>query len=109
MTVYELAEEIPATRRKDPIAGWRHEMDMYLADIRALSPHSPEEIYPTLLAISGRLTEIRILIMRNDNRQATAFRTRELDPFMGEIERQFKMWSRHQSVMETEYKLAGKL
>jgi hypothetical protein len=68
---------------------------------------APDEIFVRLAGMSARLSEIRFQVVRSDQRVLQAFRTREIDPFLEEVDRQFKIFSRIQTVKEWELKMAG--
>lgn len=61
------------------------------------------EILMQLAAFTAYGSELRGQIQRADTRRLQAFRTKELDPFIDECDRQFKVWSRVQSVRQMEW------
>ena len=91
----------------DNVAKLRAEIDGYHRQLRQLVAMDTAEVLQTLSAISARVAELRVQLQRRPERQATALRTKELDPLHEEIDRQFKFHSRILSVREMEAKAAG--
>lgn len=83
------------------------ELDDYLTRLRDLNSLPPVEVFQALSAISARLAEIRNRLIRTDNRRFTALRTKEVDPLIDEVDRQFKFHSRIQAVRDSEMRLSG--
>ena len=54
----------------------------------------PDEIFRSLSAFTARMNHIRTGIVRTDNKRYSSFRTKEIEPFITECDRQFKIWSR---------------
>jgi CRISPR/Cas system-associated endonuclease Cas3-HD len=87
----------------DDVSGWRKELDsnyLRMADFGSLDSR---EIFVMLAAFTSRASYLRSRIYRTENRVLNAFRTRELDPFIEECDRQFKIWSRVVSVDQSEW------
>ena len=89
----------------DAIKKWRMEIDEYFSGMHQFSVLEPDEIFMRLSSYSSRVSAIRSVVVRMENRQYTAFRTKELDPFLEECDRQFKFWSRIQSVRTLEWEI----
>jgi hypothetical protein len=89
------------------LAGLRAEVDAYYTAMRGFQDLSLEEVFIQLAGLSARASEIRTNLIRQDRRAFQAFRTGEIDPFLTEVDRQFKVWSRLQSVREMEFKMTG--
>lgn len=83
------------------------EVDSWYAEMRAFEGMDPSDIFMRLAAFSARASEIRTQVQRTDNRRLTAFRTKELDPFLQACEFQFKVWSRVHAVRDMEFRLSG--
>lgn len=81
----------------------RLEVDDYLGRLRGLNSLPSAEVFMTLSAISARLAEIRNRLVRVDNRRFLALRTKEVDPLIDEVDRQFKFHSRIASVRQMEW------
>jgi hypothetical protein len=89
------------------VAAIQVELNDYLRRLKDLNSYPPVEVFQTLSAISARLAEIRNRLVRTDNRRFTALRTKEVDPLIEEVDRQFKFHSRIQAVRDSEMRLAG--
>lgn len=83
------------------------EVNDYLRRLKDLNASPPVEVFQTLSAISARVAEIRNRLVRTDNRRFTALRTKEIDPLIEEVDRQFKFHSRIQAVRDSEMRLSG--
>lgn len=83
------------------------ELNDYLRRLQLLNSLPPVEVFQTLSAVSARLAEIRNHLVRTDNRRYTALRTKEVDPLIDEVDRQFKFHSRIQAVRDSEMRLSG--
>lgn len=90
------------------IDGWRAELDQYFATMREFRMMEPDEIFVALSGFTSRASEIRSRLVRVESRSNQAFRTREIDPFLEECDRQFKLWSRVVSVQSIEAELSGR-
>lgn len=84
----------------------RSELDEYYGEMLRFRDMEPDEIFMRLSAYSARASYIRSDIMRAQNRTLTAFRTGEIDPFLTECDRQFKVWSRVFAVTSLDWNLA---
>jgi hypothetical protein len=67
--------------------------------------YDSREILRTLSAFSARASWMRNLAIRSTKNEIIRFRLDEIDPFLEEVERQFKIYSRLISANEFEYKL----
>lgn len=103
-----LASKI-APRPADIILGWQQELDEYFTEMKELHGYEPDQVFMRLAGWSARASEIRSQLVRAEGRRAQAFRTREIEPFLDEIDRQFRLHSRVQSVREWDLKLQGKV
>jgi hypothetical protein len=97
----------PALNAQD-ISGWRDEIDHYYLSMQQFEQCETDEIFMSLAGFSARASEVRTRLQRMQTRAATAFRTQEIDPFLEEVDRQFKLWSRVQAVREMDFKLSGR-
>lgn len=97
----------PALNAND-ISGWRDELDHYYLQMQQFEQCEPDEIFMALAGFSARVSEIRTRLVRMQTRISQAFRTQEVDPFINECDRQFKLWSRVQAVREMDFKLSGR-
>lgn len=88
---------------------WREELRGYLHSMQKFHQETPDQIFMKLSAYTARASEIRSYAFDNDTRSMTAFRTKQVDPFIDECDRQFRLWSRVVSVQQTEIDLAGRV
>lgn len=72
----------------------RSELDGYFVGLKQLSRMPGEEVFVWLSGVSARLCELRIYLWRSESRRLAALRSREVDPLIEEIDRQFKFHSR---------------
>lgn len=61
------------------------------------------EILQTCSALSSRVTLMRIQLSKSSANEATRFRIDEIDPFLLEVDRQFKTYSRIAAIKESEW------
>lgn len=98
---------LPIDHNRSDVDTWRGELDSYYQQMHLFQQMEPDEIFVALSAFSARASEIRSHLVRVDTRLHTSFRTREIDPFIDECDRQFKLWSRVQSVKDMEFRMSG--
>lgn len=103
LTLAKSGEEEMPPNRGDFIADVQVELDGYYVEMKQFLSMEPTEIYMKLAAWSARASEIRSRLVRQESRKAQAFRTREVDPFIDECDRQFKIYSRIQSCRQQEW------
>lgn len=89
----------------------RDEIDSYYSMIEQFPKKEPGMILQDLAVISGRVSEIRTKITRieSSNRKLQQLRTKEIDPLLEEVDRQYKIWSRIISVRQQEFDMARSL
>jgi hypothetical protein len=87
---------------------WRDEVDSYYEEMIRFQYLEPDEVFAKLSSWTARISYIRTQIVRHENRVQAAFRTKEIDPFLAECDRQFKIWSRAFSVYSLDWNLAGR-
>lgn len=92
---------------QNSVEGWRNEVDAYYVRMRDFGTIETDEIFAELAAFSARASEIRGWLVRSQTRASNSFRTQEIDPFISECDRQFKLWSRYQAVREMDFRLSG--
>lgn len=114
-TVEPLPTAVPSVRRPDPltaeaqvIRSLQGELDTYYARMRDFPQQDVTDVFMALAACTARASEVRGYLSRQSSKRIDSFRTRELDPFIDECDRQFKIWSRMQSVRQLEADLSGK-
>lgn len=86
----------------------REEVDDFYSRMRLFPQMEQAEIYMDLAAMSARCSEIRSRVVRTRSQRLNAFRTKELDPLLDELDRQFRTWSRLATVRAQEWDMAGK-
>lgn len=86
--------------------GYRDEISQYRREMCELASLDPSEVFISISSWAARASEIRANVYRDESRKATAFRTREVDPFLEQCDFQFKIWSRLQAVKSFEWDLA---
>ncbi len=85
----------------------REEMDGYYQTMEGFQTGDPRDNLMDLSAFSARMSHARTHIIRNGNvKIATNFRTKELDPFISECDRQFKIWSRLITVAQMDWDIS---
>lgn len=97
----------PRTAEQVYIDGLRDELDEYYTGLKTLAHMPPEEVFHWLSAVSARLVEVRAHLHRSESRRCAALRTREVDPLLEEVDRQFKFHSRIAAMNELEWKMQG--
>ena len=85
------------------MAGVREEIDGYMVVLKTLRSQPPDEVFLALSGITARLAEIRLMCVRSESRRLVALRTREIDPVLDEVDRQFRFHSRLQAVRQMEW------
>lgn len=91
----------------DPLDTLRDEVLSYYAEMREFGAMDVVDVFLSLSAWSARVGELRAYIVMRDDRKANALRTKILDPFLEQVDFQFKVHSRIQAVREMEARLAG--
>lgn len=79
------------------------EVNDYLTRLKELPALPPVDVFMTLSAISARLAEIRNRLVRTETRRFVSVRTKEIDPLIEEVDRQFKIHSRIMAVRQMEW------
>lgn len=85
---------------------FRNEIDDYYGKLLLFHESDASEILQTLSGLTARASFIRSHIIRRDDRMLQNFRTKELDPFISECDRQFKIWSRLISANQFEWEMS---
>ena len=96
----------PASRTQgsEQIPQFQSEIDQYYMAMQSeFSEVDVRSIMSSLAGMSARASHMRALIIRNEGRVAKTFRIGQIDPFLAEVDRQFKTWSRYQSVVQMEF------
>lgn len=85
----------------------RQEIDDAFADMRTFHNRQPDEIMRLCGGHSARMSELRVRIQRVEDfhRQWKGIRTREIEPTLEELERQYNTASRLHTVRELDFKM----
>lgn len=83
------------------------ELDVIAVAIRAFHMKQPDQAMREIAAFSARLTELAVLLHRveSSDRQYTRIRTQQVERFLAELERQYKIASRLVEVMRQDLEL----
>jgi len=92
---------------RDDLNGWRAELDEFY-DVMNCFGVDEDEIFRSLSGMSARASQMRSQVVRKETRGLQVFRTQEVDPFLKECDRQFKIWSRVFSVSQFEWETTSK-
>lgn len=87
----------------------RGEIDDAFADMRDFYTKEPDEIIRMCSGHSARLSELRVRIQRVEDlrREWRNVRTREVEPALEELERQYVSASRLHSIRELDFRMSG--
>lgn len=89
------------------LGGFIEEVNAYYQAIKTFHEQEPDEVLLQCSAYHARLTEIRGLLQRSSSARATQLRTREVDPLMHSIEKQFDIHSRLLTSRDLDFRMAG--
>jgi hypothetical protein len=83
------------------------ELDIVAAAIRGFHRKQADQVMREVAAYSARLTELAVLLHRAEgmDRQYTRVRTQQVERFLAELDRQFKIASRLVEVMRQDLEL----
>lgn len=89
------------------VSSIRQEVDDAFADMKTFHQLEPDAVMRITSGHSARLSEIRVRIMRIEDfaREWKPVRTREVEPALEELERQYTIASRLHSVRELDYRM----
>lgn len=96
-----------STGKNNSVQGIRAELDAYFEEMKNFEECQVDEIFLKLSSWTARASELRMLLYRDSRAQASALRSREIEPFIEECERQFRYHSRRHAVMEMDFKMSG--
>lgn len=102
----QLTEVSQRVHRRNGLESLRDELDDYFAIMQKFESMDPTEVMFALSAMSARASEMRFHVVRQDNRMANSFRTKEVEPFLEECERQFKIHSRIATLRALEWDMS---
>lgn len=102
----DVRRTVSKQRFDNSIEGIRKELDVFFDIMNGFVALDSSEIFEKLAGFTARASYIRSQIMRMpESKMMTNFRTKELDPFIDECDRQFKIWSRAFSVQSHEWEI----
>lgn len=83
------------------------ELDGIAAAIRTFGVKQPDQVMREVAAYSARLTELTVLLHRQEakDRQYLKVRTQQVDRFLAELDRQYRIASRLVEVMRQDIEL----
>lgn len=99
------AKTISTNASNDNLNGWMKELDGYYQEMQDFKNCEPDEIFMSLSAWTSRASHMRSMIHRSQSKIQQAFRTKQVDPFIDECDRQFKIWSRVFSVQTLDWNM----
>lgn len=79
----------------------------YLTIFQEFDKMDMVDVFQTLSQASARASEIRQMMLKVGSQRANSFRTKHIDPFIEECDRQFKTQSRIVAIQEIDAKLSG--
>lgn len=112
MAVFHLEEApgnppaTPINRKERRLDALRGELTGFYAQMRDFQGRDIRVVLAEIAAMSARASEIRHGLIHGESRAESAFRTKQLDPFLDEVDRQFKVWSRVQTVLAMEWDMS---
>lgn len=95
--------ELPGNR----LLHWRAEISECFSKMKDFGNADVTDIFLQLSQFSARASEMRSQIGQPESKSEQSFRTRIIDPFIEECDRQFKIHSRIQAIHEMDAKLSG--
>jgi hypothetical protein len=110
--VFVLSEDnVRETREKTlvkglPLNDWSVELERYLDEMSMFQSMEPDLILRKLSSFTARASLMRHHVVRVPSKTADAFRNREIDPFISECDRQFKIWSRMVSILNLDWDMS---
>ena len=108
MTTFELTPDTDEAKSNDWLSKLRREIDGYYTEMKDFQQEFPEDIFLKLSSWTARMSEVRGKLTRSSRPAAGRMRIDEVDPFINECDRQFKIHSRRQAVQEMDFKLVGR-
>lgn len=81
---------------------FREELGEYIAEMRSWSPSQGSEVMGYLASMNARAAQMRHWLHSQQNRSAHMFRQNELQDFLDTCDFQFRVYSRIQSVKQSE-------
>lgn len=93
----------PRSRIQVELKEVQAELASYYTVMKRWSDGDLGDAFQKLSAFSARASELRGVLNNINGRDAQAFRTRQIEPFLEECDRQFKVLSRIQSIRQFDW------
>ena len=90
-------------KAQEILDSWRPELVSYLEEMVEFSSRDSRDVLLTLSGFSARASYMRNFASRSKNDLIVRFRIDEIDPFLSEVDRQFKIYSRLITVAQAEF------
>lgn len=91
------------------ISDWRKELSEYLEQMFEFSKNDdPLDALRKLSAMGSRARYMQAITSRSGSRFAKSFHYDEVNPFLDEVEMQFKIWSRVATLLKDEWEMTVK-
>jgi len=102
-----MAELPPKQNTDEKIEEWRTEIIELLVEMAKWSSSADDPLYimKRLSACTARASWMRNKLVRSGARNAKAFLSGEIDPFITECDRQFRTWSRVGALLRDEFEM----
>lgn len=100
---------MPVNTKGDLLKTWMTELDGYFEQMENFREEEPDVIFADLSAWTARASHMRSIINRNESRTHQNFRIKQIDPFISECDRQFKVWSRVFSVQSMDFNMNSRV
>lgn len=89
------------------IAALQEELDEYYSEMVNFASADSSTIFMKIAGYTARASWMRSRITRQvDNRLWTKFMSSQIDPFIAECDRQFRVWSRNFSVVTQDWNMS---
>lgn len=98
----------PVSTRGEMLKVWLSELDACYDRMEKFKDEEPDEIFSCLSSWTARASHMRSLVNRSESKTDQSFRLKQIDPFITECDRQFKIWSRVFSVIQMDYNMSGR-
>lgn len=100
-------EGFKADPEKSRVENYLAELHEYYRQMKGFNTMDAAEVFTCLSSFSARASELRSIMQMTSSQRGTAFRTKHIDPFLEECDRQFKVQSRIVAINEMDVRMAG--
>jgi len=87
---------------------YRDELDEFYVIMVDFKSMDVSEVLEMLASMTSRASQMRLNMNRKESSVNNQFRIKEIDPFISECDRQFKVWSRLLSVHMMDWEMSRK-